>query len=71
MSNLEQRVLEMASATSPTVGYRAKDQRREIDKRVRNLIASAYEEQRARLIRMQQTAPIAYADDLEGLNQRL
>ncbi len=71
MSDFLQQIQELATSTKPGVGYRAKEQRRDVDRRVRALVASAYEEQRARLARLQQQAPLIYADDLEGLDQRL
>lgn len=71
MNALQQHIAELALQIPGYAGYQVKERRRDADKLVRTQLAAKYEEQRARLTRLQQQAPLDYADDLERLDQKL
>src|SRR5574341_965201 len=71
MDNLQQQIAEIAQQIPGYAGYQAKERRRDADKLVRTQLAAKYEEERARLTRLQQQAALEYADKLEHLNQKL
>ena len=71
MDTIQQRIIEIALQIPEYVGYQAKERRRDADRLVRRQLARKYDEQRARLARLQQKAGMEFVDDIEHLDQKL
>ncbi len=71
MDDLQQRIAEIAAQLPGYPGYQAKERRRDADKQVRMQLAAKYDEQRTRLMRLQQQATLKEAYAFERLDQKL
>ncbi len=71
MDMIQQRIIEIAQQIPDYVGYQEKERRRDANELVRRQLAAKYDEQRARLARLQRQAPLSDIVALENLDQKL
>lgn len=71
MDTIQQRIIEIAQQIPDYVGYQEKERRRDANELVRRQLAAKYDEQRARLARLQRQAPLSNIVALENLDQKL
>ena len=71
MDIIQQRIMEIAQQIPDYVGYQEKERRRDANELVRRQLAAKYDEQRARLARLQRQAPLDSIVALENLDQKL
>ncbi len=71
MDIIQQRIIEIAQQIPDYIGYQQKERRRDANELVRRQLAAKYDEQRARLARLERQAPLGNIVALENLDQKL